>query len=150
MLYLRRHRTGMTVSAGMIMLPYDIKFRITLFDMTESLPCVLLFLMYFFVLTQIAETNFQIFQFRILTSQRYSHFLLWKVCNRLKLKRTCYFSFGKRVLFKFDFCLLALFFASGTRTFNIDETDSIVFIRSVYLFILPTNTIDQVTRYMHY
>ena len=31
-----------------------------------------------------------------------------------------------------------------------DETDSIVVRRSVYLFILPTNAINQITIYMYY
>ena len=31
-----------------------------------------------------------------------------------------------------------------------DETDGIVVRRSVYLFILPTNTINQITKYTYY
>ena len=31
-----------------------------------------------------------------------------------------------------------------------DETNIIVFRRSLYLFILPTNTIKQITTYMNY
>ena len=44
----------------MIMLSYDMKFRITLLDMIEPSSCVLFFPMYFVVSTQKTETNFQI------------------------------------------------------------------------------------------
>ena len=73
--------------------------------------------------------NFKIFQFRLLQSQRYHHIF----CNRLKLNLcSCFFLFGKRVLFKLIFvCLLFLYetllFASGARTFNMGEKDSIYF-----------------------
>ena len=42
----------------MIMILYDMKFRITSFDMIEPSPCVLLFPMYFLVSTQKTEANF--------------------------------------------------------------------------------------------
>ena len=47
----------------MIMLLYDMKFRITSFDMIESSPCVLFFPMYFLVSTQKTEANFEICNF---------------------------------------------------------------------------------------
>ena len=60
-----------------------------------------------------------------------SHFLLWKVCNRLKLSLCmCYFSLWEEDIVQIDFCLIALFIqdrfflANGARTFNMDETDS--------------------------
>ena len=78
------------------MLLYDMKLRITLFDMIESSPCALLFPMYFLISTQKTEAYLQILQFRLLTSKRYSHFLLWKIFNRLKWSLcTCYFSLWK-------------------------------------------------------
>lgn len=50
-----------------------------------------------------------------------------------------------KVYLERDFLFKLIFFvclkdtlASGTRTFNLDETDSIVFRCSVYLLILPT------------
>ena len=43
-----------------VVLLYDIKFRITSFDMIKPLPCVLFFPMYFLVFTQKTEANFQI------------------------------------------------------------------------------------------
>ena len=46
----------------MIMLLFEMKFRITSFDMIESSSCVLFFPMYFLVLTQKTEANFQILQ----------------------------------------------------------------------------------------
>ena len=42
------------------MLLYDLNFRITSFDMIEPLPCVLFFPMYFLVLAEKTEGNFQI------------------------------------------------------------------------------------------
>ena len=44
--------------------------------MIESAPCVLFFPMYFLVLTQKTEANFQILQFRLLTSQSYEKFVI--------------------------------------------------------------------------
>ena len=46
----------------MIMLLYDMKFRISWLDMIVSLPFVLFFPMHFLVSTQKAEANFQILQ----------------------------------------------------------------------------------------
>ena len=46
----------------MIMLLYDMKFRITLFDMIKPSPCVLFFPMNFLVSNQKTEANFQILQ----------------------------------------------------------------------------------------
>ena len=46
----------------MIMLLYDMKLKITSFDMTEPSPWVLLFPMYFLVSTQKTQANFQILQ----------------------------------------------------------------------------------------
>ena len=46
----------------MTVLLYDMKFRITSFDMIEPLSCVLFFPMYFLVLTQKTESNFHILQ----------------------------------------------------------------------------------------
>ena len=67
------------------MLLYDMKLRITLFDMIESSSCVLFFPTYFLISTQRTEAY-----------QRYSHFLLWKIFNRLKWSLcTCYFSLWK-------------------------------------------------------
>ena len=79
--------------------------------MIESSPCLLLFPVYFLMLTQKTESKFQILRFRLLTSQRYyQYFLLWKVCNNLKLNLcTCYFSLWKEDFVKIDFCLSALF-----------------------------------------
>ena len=144
----------------MIMLLYGMGFRITSFGKIDPSPCVLFFRMYFPVSTQKTKANFKILQLNPTSitdvTKILSHFLLWKVCNRLKLNLcTCYFFFGKRVLFKLSFvCLFflykTLFFASGARTLNMDETDNIVFRRSVYLFILQTNTITQITTYMYY
>ena len=45
-----------------IMLLYDMKFRITSFDMNEPPHCVLYFPMYFLLSTQKTETNFKILQ----------------------------------------------------------------------------------------
>ena len=47
----------------MIMLLYEMKFRITPLDMIEPSSCILFFLMYFLVSTQKTEANFQILQF---------------------------------------------------------------------------------------
>ena len=41
-----------------VALLYDIKFRITLFEMIEPSPCLLFFLMFYLVLTQKAVTKF--------------------------------------------------------------------------------------------
>ena len=46
----------------MIMLLFEMKFRITSFDMIESSSSVLFFPMYFLVLAQKTEANFQILQ----------------------------------------------------------------------------------------
>ena len=46
----------------MIMLLYDMKFRITSLDMIEPSSCILFFTMYFLVSTQKTEVNFQILQ----------------------------------------------------------------------------------------
>ena len=62
----------------MIMLLYDMKFRITLFDMIQSSPCVLFFPRYFLVLTQKTEANFQILQFWLLTLQSYYHIFCYE------------------------------------------------------------------------
>ena len=43
-----------------------------------------------------------------------------------------------------------LFIASRATTFNMDKTDSIDVWGLVYLFILPTNTINQITTKMFY
>ena len=92
------------------------------------------------------------FAIRLLTSQRYketSHFLLWKV----KHLQVLFFSLEQGFYLNW-FLLLALFiqdtfFGSGARTLNMDKTDSIACRRSVYLFILPTNTINQICAYMY-
>ena len=42
------------------------------------------------------------------------------------------------------------FFSSGNWSFNMNETGSIVFERSVYLFIFQTNAISQIATYMFY
>ena len=63
--------------------------------------------------------------------------------RRLCLKRSL-------ILFVCSLYKRHFFFASRAKTFNMDETDSIVFRRSVYLFILPTNAISQITTYMYY
>ena len=60
----------------MIMLLYNMKLRITSFDMIEGLPCVLFFPMYFLVSTQKIEANFQILQFWSVMSQRY-YYIFW-------------------------------------------------------------------------
>ena len=59
------------------------------------------------------------------------------------------FLFGKGVLFKLIFvCSLFLyktfFSPAEPGLFNMNDTNS------VYLFILPTNVINQITRYMYY
>ena len=46
----------------MIMLLYDMKFWITLFEMIEPSPCVFFFPMHFLVPTQKTEAKFQILQ----------------------------------------------------------------------------------------
>ena len=55
----------------------------------------------------------------------------------------------KLILFVCSFYTRHFFFASLARTFNIDETDSIVFRRPISVFIPPTNTINQITTYMY-
>ena len=137
------------------MLLYDMKLRVTLFDMIESSPCLLFFPTYFLISSQKTEAYLQISQFRFLTSKRYSYFLLWKTFNRLKWSLyTCYFSLWKERFAWIEFCLFVcfctFFFTSGTRTFHMDKIDSIFFRRPVYLFILPTNTINLITTYMYY
>ena len=132
------------------MLLYDMKLRVTLFDMIESSPCLLFFPTYFLISSQKTEAYLQISQFRFLTSKRYSYFLLWKTFNRLKWSLyTCYFSLWKERFAWIEFCLFVrfctFFFASGARTFHMDKTDSIFFRRPVSLFILPTNTINPIT-----
>ena len=62
----------------MIMLLYDMKFRITSFDMIQSSPCVLFFPMYFLALSQKTEANFQILKFRLLASQSYYHIFCYE------------------------------------------------------------------------
>ena len=49
----------------MIMLLYNMKFRIVLFDMIEPSPCVMFFPMYFLVSAQKTEANFQILQLNL-------------------------------------------------------------------------------------
>ena len=66
-----------------------------------------------------------------------------------------FFLFGKRAFAQSDLvCLLffykIFFFASGVKTFNIDERESLAVRCLVYLSILPTNTINQITPYMYY
>ena len=54
----------------------------------------------------------------------------------------------KLILFVCSFYTRHFFFASLARTFNIDETDSIVFRRPISVFIPPTNTMNQITTYV--
>ena len=146
----------------MMVLLYDLKFRLDSFDMFEPSLCIRFFPMYFLVSTQIQKQTFKLWiETLTLTTDAVKillHFLLYKVCNRLKLNLLCTWSFSlwKEVFFKIDvFCLFflykLLFFARGARTFNMDmETGSMIFRRSVYLFILQTNTINQIATYVYY
>ena len=99
----------------MIMPLYDMKFRITLFDVTEISPCVLFFPMYFLVSTRRKKPK-QTFKFCNGTptsitdvTKILSHFLLQKVCIRLKLNFcTWSFSLQKEGFCLNLFCLFAL------------------------------------------
>ena len=139
------------------------KFRITSFDMIEPSLSVLLFPMYFVVSIRQKKPK-QTFKFCNGTptsitdvAKILSHFPLWKVCGRLNLNFcTWFFSLLERgFLFKFIFFVCSFytrhfFFASGSRTFNMDETNSTIFRGSIYLFILQANAINQVTIHMYY
>ena len=146
-------------SCYMIVLLYDIKFRIILFDMIEPLPCILFFTVNFLVSTQKSKvSNFQIFQtFKFCSwtstlttevAKMISHFLLWYI-------HVLFLSLERRFCLNW-FLLVSYFFTrhfsfdSGARTCNMNEIDSIVFICLVYLFILPTNSINQINTYMYY
>ena len=86
----------------MIMLLYDMKFKITLFDMIELPLFVLFFLIYFLISTQKSKANFQILQLNPLLG----------VCNGLKLNLytcTCYVSLWEEGFCLNSFCLFALF-----------------------------------------
>ena len=126
----------------MIMLLYDMIFWITSFDMIEPSPCILLFPMYFLVLTQKPKAKFQTlqwypyFHYWRRKDTTVSHFLLWKGCSRLKLNLwTCYYFSLKR-----GFCLnWLILLVCSFYTRRLDD-----------LFILPTNTINQIASYMYY
>ena len=111
------------------------KLRITLFDMIESSSCVLFFPTYFLISTQRTEAY-----------QRYSHFLLWKIFNRLKWSLcTCYFSLWKE---RFA-CLIvfALFFSLAEPGLSI-WTRQIVFSLDVQ-FLYSFSQQIQLTQLLH-
>ena len=137
----------------MVVLLYDMKLRIIWFDMMEPLPHILFFPMHFLVLRQKTEANLQILQWNPYLAYRLHKdsitFSAMESSSRLILD-LCVSSFS---LLKDGFCLnwflffcsfyaRHFFFASRARTFNMNKTDSIVFRCSVYLFILPTNTVN--------
>ena len=131
-------------SCYMIVLLYDIKFRIILFDMIEPLPCILFFPVTFLVSTQKSKVSnsqiFQTFKFCSWTStlitevaKMISHFLLWYI-------HVLFLSLERRFCLNW-FLLVSYFFTrhfsfdSGARTCNMNEIDIIVFICLVCLFI---------------
>ena len=61
-----------------------------------------------------------------------------------------FFLVERMFLFVLFFFIQDTFFTNRATTFNKNETDGIVFRRSIYLFILPTNTINQISTYMYY
>ena len=108
--WFRQNRPGLySLGPNVIwVLLHDMKFRITSFDMIESSPCILFLPMYFLVSTQKNKINFQILQWNpyldYWRGKDTITFLLWKVCNRLKLHLCkCSFSLWKKGFFKIDF-----------------------------------------------
>ena len=98
----------------MDVLLYGMKFRITSFGMIKPSPWVLFFPMYFVYWHKKPKQTFTFCNGTPTSIANVAkillHFLLWKVCNMLKLNLyTCFFLFGER----FDlnwFCLFALFY----------------------------------------
>ena len=128
----------------MIMLLYDMKFRIALFGMIEPLPCILFFPIYFLVSTQHKKPK-QTFKFcngtptSITDIKDTITFSAIKSLYQAKIKslHMIFFSLQRGFLCKFilfdcSFYTRHSFFVSGARTFNMDERDRIAFRHSVY------------------